>query len=109
EAHNEDIQRNLKFTSEDQVRGGLLGIIVNRLKSGSYRVKSGRHMKCRNRYAVSSLMDTVYLMRFLELGWHLEEIRVTWAHSEKKLTRLWTYTKSLEDLCIQRVEMASQA
>ncbi|GKA30616.1 hypothetical protein Tco_0716921 [Tanacetum coccineum] len=44
EAHNEDIQRNLKFTSEDQVRGGLLGIIVNRLKSGSYRVKSGRHI-----------------------------------------------------------------
>ncbi|GJQ92462.1 hypothetical protein Tco_0003601 [Tanacetum coccineum] len=43
EAHNEDTQRNLKFTSEDQVRGGLLGIIVNRLKSGSYRVKSGRH------------------------------------------------------------------
>ncbi|GJZ14278.1 hypothetical protein Tco_0549508 [Tanacetum coccineum] len=43
EAHNEDIQRNLKFISKDQVRGGLLGIIVNRLKSGSYRVKSGRH------------------------------------------------------------------
>ncbi|GJV68850.1 retrotransposon protein, putative, ty1-copia subclass [Tanacetum coccineum] len=43
EAHIEDIQRNLKFTSEDQVRGGLLGIIVNKLKSGSYRVKSGRH------------------------------------------------------------------
>ncbi|GJQ93711.1 hypothetical protein Tco_0004850 [Tanacetum coccineum] len=43
EAHNEDIQRNLKITSEVQVRGGLLGIIVNRLKSGSYRVKSGRH------------------------------------------------------------------
>ncbi|GKB68682.1 hypothetical protein Tco_0930094 [Tanacetum coccineum] len=43
EAHNEDTQRNLKFTSEDQVRGGLLGIIVNRLKSGSYRVMSGRH------------------------------------------------------------------
>ncbi|GJY84832.1 retrovirus-related pol polyprotein from transposon TNT 1-94 [Tanacetum coccineum] len=43
EAHNEDIQRNLKFISEDQVRGGLLRIIVNRLKSGSYRVKSGRH------------------------------------------------------------------
>ncbi|GJV82714.1 hypothetical protein Tco_1522612 [Tanacetum coccineum] len=44
EAHNEDTQRNLKFTSEDQVRGGLLGIIVNRLKSGSYRVKSGGHI-----------------------------------------------------------------
>ncbi|GJX09164.1 hypothetical protein Tco_0199023 [Tanacetum coccineum] len=43
EAHNEDTQRNLKFISKDQVRGGLLGIIVNRLKSGSYRVKSARH------------------------------------------------------------------
>ncbi|GJT67208.1 hypothetical protein Tco_1018688 [Tanacetum coccineum] len=41
--YHEDNQGNLKFTSEDQVRGGLLGIIVNRLKSGSYRVKSGRH------------------------------------------------------------------
>ncbi|GJU43676.1 hypothetical protein Tco_1200942 [Tanacetum coccineum] len=30
-SHNEDNQRNLKFTSEDQVRGGLLGIIINRL------------------------------------------------------------------------------
>ncbi|GJS49568.1 hypothetical protein Tco_0599689 [Tanacetum coccineum] len=43
EAYNEDSQRNLKFTSEDQVRGGLLGIIVNKLKSGSHRVKSGRN------------------------------------------------------------------
>ncbi|GJU28162.1 hypothetical protein Tco_1166783 [Tanacetum coccineum] len=43
EAYNEYIQRNLKFISEDQVRGGLLGIIINRLKSDSYRVKSGRH------------------------------------------------------------------
>ncbi|GJY92357.1 hypothetical protein Tco_0508139 [Tanacetum coccineum] len=33
---DEGIQRNLKFTSEDQVRGGLLGNIVNRLKSVSY-------------------------------------------------------------------------
>ncbi|GJS09548.1 hypothetical protein Tco_0366344 [Tanacetum coccineum] len=40
-AHNEDIQRNLKFISEDQVRGGLLGIIVNRLKSGSTIVSTG--------------------------------------------------------------------
>ncbi|GJY84166.1 hypothetical protein Tco_0497542 [Tanacetum coccineum] len=45
EDHNEGSQRNLKITSEVQVRGGLLGIIVNRLKSGSYRVKSGRHNK----------------------------------------------------------------
>ncbi|GJT16514.1 hypothetical protein Tco_0875220 [Tanacetum coccineum] len=37
---------------------------------------------------------------FLVLGWNLEEIHVTWAHLEKKRTRLRTYTKSLEDLCI---------
>ncbi|GJT00511.1 hypothetical protein Tco_0821680 [Tanacetum coccineum] len=46
---------------------------------------------------------------FLALGWHLEEIHVTWAHLEKKRTRLRTYTKSLEELCIQSVETASQA
>ncbi|GJR04345.1 putative reverse transcriptase domain-containing protein [Tanacetum coccineum] len=33
---------------------------------------------------------------FLALGWHLEEIHMTWAHSEKKRTRLRTHTKSLE-------------
>ncbi|GKC73266.1 hypothetical protein Tco_1119149, partial [Tanacetum coccineum] len=32
------------------------------------------------------------------LGWHLEEKHVTWAHLEKKRTRLQTYTKSLEEL-----------
>ncbi|GJU02148.1 hypothetical protein Tco_1112486 [Tanacetum coccineum] len=46
---------------------------------------------------------------FLALGWLLEEIHVTWAHLEKKRTRLRTYTKSLEDLCIQWLETASQA
>ncbi|GKB18900.1 sodium/hydrogen exchanger 6 [Tanacetum coccineum] len=58
EAHNEDIQRNLKFTSEDQVRGGLLGIIVNRLKSGSYRVKSGRHTILESHVDVAAIYDT---------------------------------------------------
>ncbi|GJV39060.1 MAK10-like protein [Tanacetum coccineum] len=46
---------------------------------------------------------------FLALGWHLKEIHVTWAHLKKKRTRLRTYTKSLEELCIQSVETASQA
>ncbi|GKA14541.1 hypothetical protein Tco_0694187 [Tanacetum coccineum] len=48
-----------------------------------------------------------YLMRFLALGWHLEEIHVTWAHLEKKRTRLRLYTKNHEELCIQSVETAS--
>ncbi|GJT15216.1 hypothetical protein Tco_0873922 [Tanacetum coccineum] len=39
--------------------------------------------------------------KFLALGWHLEEIHVTWAHLEKKQTRLRTYTKSLKESCSQ--------
>ncbi|GJW69158.1 reverse transcriptase domain-containing protein [Tanacetum coccineum] len=47
------------------------------------------------------------MMRFLALGWHLEEIHVTWAHLEKKRTRLRTYTKSMKKYCLQSVETAS--
>ncbi|GJX44948.1 hypothetical protein Tco_0261624 [Tanacetum coccineum] len=46
-------------------------------------------------------------MRFIALGWHLEDLHVTWAHLEKKQTRLRTYTKSLGALFIQSVETAS--
>ncbi|GKE89111.1 hypothetical protein Tco_1566586, partial [Tanacetum coccineum] len=49
------------------------------------------------------VFDEVYLA----FGRHLEEIHVTWAHLEKKRTRLRTNTKTLEDLCSQRLEMAS--
>ncbi|GJX58634.1 hypothetical protein Tco_0290024 [Tanacetum coccineum] len=41
-------------------------------------------------------------------GWALEEIHVTWAHLEKKRTRLRTYTKSMKKYCLQNVETASQ-
>ncbi|GJQ90690.1 hypothetical protein Tco_0001829 [Tanacetum coccineum] len=41
---------------------------------------------------------------FLALGWLLEEIHVTWAHLEKKRTRLRTYTKSHDDFCKQWLE-----
>ncbi|GKC99744.1 hypothetical protein Tco_1170019 [Tanacetum coccineum] len=44
---------------------------------------------------------------FLALGWHLEEIHVTWAHLEKKRTRLRLYTKNHEELCTQSLETAS--
>ncbi|GJU91940.1 hypothetical protein Tco_1304363 [Tanacetum coccineum] len=46
---------------------------------------------------------------FLALGWLVVEIHVTWAHLEKKWTRLRLYTKSLEEIIIQTVEMASPA
>ncbi|GJU48078.1 hypothetical protein Tco_1217633 [Tanacetum coccineum] len=34
---------------------------------------------------------------FLALGWHLEEIHLTWAYLEKKRIRLRLYTKYLEE------------
>ncbi|GKE25925.1 hypothetical protein Tco_1441309, partial [Tanacetum coccineum] len=43
----------------------------------------------------------------LALGWFLEEINVTWAHLEKKRTRLQLDIKSLEEIIIQTVKMAS--
>nr|GEX07103.1 hypothetical protein [Tanacetum cinerariifolium] len=46
-------------------------------------------------------MDDEGEVMFLEFGWHLEEIHVTWAHLEKKRTRLWTYTKSMKKYCSQ--------
>ncbi|GJT34937.1 hypothetical protein Tco_0925356 [Tanacetum coccineum] len=45
---------------------------------------------------------------FLALEWHLKKIHLTWAHLEKKRTRLWFYTKYLEEPRIQSVETASQ-
>nr|GEU43824.1 hypothetical protein [Tanacetum cinerariifolium] len=55
------------------------------------------------------MITYLIVCRFLALGRLLEEIHVTWDHLEKKWTRLWSYTKSLEDLCIQWLETASQA
>ncbi|GJR94734.1 zinc finger, CCHC-type containing protein [Tanacetum coccineum] len=50
---------------------------------------------------------TLVFLWFLALEWHLEEIHVTWAHLEKKRTRLRTYTKSMKKYCSQSVETAS--
>ncbi|GJR80024.1 retrovirus-related pol polyprotein from transposon TNT 1-94 [Tanacetum coccineum] len=43
------------------------------------------------------------------LGWHLEEIYVTWAHLGKKQTRLQLYTKVDEEIAIQWLETTSQS
>ncbi|GKD59396.1 hypothetical protein Tco_1296905 [Tanacetum coccineum] len=42
------------------------------------------------------------------LGWHFEEIHVTWAHLKKKRTRLQLYIQVDEDLCSQSVETESE-
>ncbi|GKE94618.1 hypothetical protein Tco_1579473 [Tanacetum coccineum] len=47
--------------------------------------------------------------QYFSFGRHLDELHVTWAHLEKKRTRLQTNTKTLEDLCSQSLETASQA
>ncbi|GJS74086.1 hypothetical protein Tco_0706927 [Tanacetum coccineum] len=46
---------------------------------------------------------------YFSFGRHLDELHVTWAHLEKKQTRLQTNTKTLEDLCSQSLETASYA
>ncbi|GJT58918.1 hypothetical protein Tco_1002451 [Tanacetum coccineum] len=51
------------------------------------------------------VFDEVYF----SFGRHLDELHVTWAHLEKKQTRLRTNTKTLEDLCSQSLETASPA
>ncbi|GJR39523.1 retrovirus-related pol polyprotein from transposon TNT 1-94 [Tanacetum coccineum] len=44
---------------------------------------------------------------YFSFGRHLDGLHVTWAHLEKKRTRLQTNTKTLEDLCSQSLETAS--
>ncbi|GJW79491.1 MAK10-like protein [Tanacetum coccineum] len=41
------------------------------------------------------------LMRYLAFGRHLEEIHVTWAHLEKKRTRLQTYTNISQEFLLR--------
>ncbi|GJW76281.1 hypothetical protein Tco_0137963 [Tanacetum coccineum] len=43
---------------------------------------------------------------FLALGWHLEEIHMTWAHLEKKRTRLRTCTKIHQEVLFSERETA---
>ncbi|GJV95488.1 hypothetical protein Tco_1547065 [Tanacetum coccineum] len=54
------------------------------------------------------LIFSTPLMRFLALGWHLEEIHITWAHLEKKRIRPRFYIKNHEELFTQSLETAPQ-
>ncbi|GJW65376.1 hypothetical protein Tco_0117260 [Tanacetum coccineum] len=51
------------------------------------------------------VFDEVYFA----FGWHLDDLHVTWAHLEKKRTRLRTKTKTLEDISLQTLETGSGA
>ncbi|GJT61828.1 multidrug resistance-associated protein 5 [Tanacetum coccineum] len=74
---------------------------------GCARGSRARGGVSRSRGGTSRSRGGASVMRFLALGWHLEEIHVTWAHLEKKRTKLRLYTKNHEELCIQSVETAS--
>ncbi|GKE33557.1 ribonuclease H-like domain-containing protein [Tanacetum coccineum] len=67
---------------------------------------SRSNAKAKYRGVVNDVAETCW---YLALGWQLEEIHVTWAHLDKKRTRLRTYTKSMKKYCSQSVETASQA
>ncbi|GJY58088.1 reverse transcriptase domain-containing protein [Tanacetum coccineum] len=58
---------------------------------------------------LSKTREYYCLFLYFIFGRHLDELHVTWALLEKKRTRLQTNTKTLEDLCSQSPEMASQA
>ncbi|GJS73455.1 hypothetical protein Tco_0706296 [Tanacetum coccineum] len=83
-------------------------------KDPSARPNQGKKIKRRRTKESESFKkpcttkDVLLIMRFLALGWHLEEIHVTWAHLEKKRTRLRLYTKNHEELFTQSLETASQ-
>ncbi|GJQ94682.1 zinc finger, CCHC-type containing protein [Tanacetum coccineum] len=57
----------------------------------------------------SPLLSKPWEYWYFSFGRHLDELHVTWAHLKKKRTRLQTNTKTLEDLCSQSLETASQA
>ncbi|GJZ23765.1 retrovirus-related pol polyprotein from transposon TNT 1-94, partial [Tanacetum coccineum] len=62
------------------------------------------HTGCQDtRRSTSGSMQLLGDEVYLAFRRHLEEIHVTWAHLEKKQTRLRTNTKTLEDLCSQRL------
>ncbi|GJW59763.1 MAK10-like protein [Tanacetum coccineum] len=102
--HDENVCRAIRSIFDEKKAWKFLGrLAIKRfLEDDLTSIKS--HLLEDKRIPSEGVFDE---MSFLAIGWHLEEIHVTWAHLEKKQTRLRTYTKSLEDLCIQHVETAS--
>ncbi|GJX89729.1 hypothetical protein Tco_0343055 [Tanacetum coccineum] len=109
--HDENVCRAIQSLISMKAKGN-----KGEVTFGSIRIHGSIHLmrigeKCiyypnRAQEALVILIQSQF--RFLALGWHLEEIHVTWAHLEKKQTRLRLYTKYLEEPRIQSVETASQ-
>nr|GEX67837.1 hypothetical protein [Tanacetum cinerariifolium] len=105
---------NLPFVHADQIPAG---ITLQQLMFGSIIVIDNELTEGHELGLTASKVSHIAIIgetkkyeeakRILALGWLLEEIHMTWDHLEKKWTRLWTNTKSLDDLCIQWLETSS--
>ncbi|GJV94397.1 hypothetical protein Tco_1545974 [Tanacetum coccineum] len=69
---------------------------------------SGKAVEMKHGAAISTMMaafqQAVNNGHRNSLGWHLEEIHVTWAHLEKKRTRLRTCTKIHQEVLFSERE-----
>ncbi|GJW65378.1 hypothetical protein Tco_0117262 [Tanacetum coccineum] len=86
--------KSVYFRNEEDKRRGV-----------EYVMKKGRkaHLLEDKQIPSVGVFDEVYFA----FGWHLDDLHVTWAHLEKKRTRL--RTKTLEDISLQTLETGSGA
>ncbi|GJX23156.1 hypothetical protein Tco_0227601 [Tanacetum coccineum] len=89
------------------------GLEVNILSEKLRSLRKFHWMILRGRFNQLSHVSSPLLSKpgeyYFSFGRHLDELHVTWAHLEKKRTRLRTNTKTLKDLCSQSLETTSQA
>ncbi|GKC35820.1 hypothetical protein Tco_1048204 [Tanacetum coccineum] len=89
----------------ESFRRDMGGDVVSGSVSDSLSQGVGSHVMV-NGFAESGMGNGVN--EYFSFGRHLDRLHVTWAHLEKKRTRLQANTKTLEDLCSQSLETASQ-
>ncbi|GJS56721.1 MAK10-like protein [Tanacetum coccineum] len=96
EAESEALLAGLRITRKMKDRRQMAAI-----REARYKTKMEQYYNQKN--------SKTFQAMYFSFGRHLEELHVTRAHLEKKRTRLRTNTKTLEDLCSQSLETASQA
>ncbi|GKC42556.1 hypothetical protein Tco_1060278 [Tanacetum coccineum] len=108
---------SLSRLKDSRLRGNGVGFLYDWCESvgrdfylGQWHLYCHKGQSCAQAYARRILIDSnlaTGVMRFLALAWHLEKIYATWAHLEKKRTRLRLYTKNHEELFTQSLKTAN--
>ncbi|GKE76393.1 hypothetical protein Tco_1542513 [Tanacetum coccineum] len=98
------INELMEFSGETQVPKYMKFFIEQQIAETKNFINVTREQAHSSRNRLAQLM-----MRYFSFGRHLDELRMTWAHLEKKRTRLRTNTKTLKDLCSQSLETTSYA